>query len=207
MVAAGILLGLGAGLSPGPLLALVISETLRFGLRSGIKTSLAPLFTDLPIVLVSLLILTKAASSSKALGVLSMCGAVAVMSMGVQTFRRPLPTEGKALREDISLLKGMVVNLLNPHPYIFWLTIGGPLLIGAFRSSWVAAAGFITAFYLCLVGSKVVLAFCVHATKGLFIRARFYEVLVRLLGLSLCVFAGFLFWDGLSLVRKGTNFF
>lgn len=43
----GAVLGLSSGLSPGPLLALVISETLRHGVKAGVKVALAPIITDL----------------------------------------------------------------------------------------------------------------------------------------------------------------
>ena len=38
----GAALGLSAGLAPGPLLTLVISETLQHGVKSGVKVALAP---------------------------------------------------------------------------------------------------------------------------------------------------------------------
>ncbi len=44
-------LGLSGGLTPGPLLTLVVSETLKYGTQAGIKVSLAPLLTDTPIIL------------------------------------------------------------------------------------------------------------------------------------------------------------
>ncbi|MCD6225405.1 MAG: hypothetical protein J7K32_07820 [Deltaproteobacteria bacterium] len=47
---AGTILGLSAGLIPGPLLTLVISETLRHNIKAGIKIAVAPLLTDLPII-------------------------------------------------------------------------------------------------------------------------------------------------------------
>ena len=49
----GIILGLMAGISPGPLLALVISETLKHGKKEGIKIALTPFITDLPAILLS----------------------------------------------------------------------------------------------------------------------------------------------------------
>ena len=49
----GALLGLSGGLAPGPLLTLVANETLRHGARAGIGVALAPLLTDLPIVLIT----------------------------------------------------------------------------------------------------------------------------------------------------------
>lgn len=53
-LSAGTLLGLAAGFAPGPLLVLVISETLRHNIKAGIKVSIAPLITDVPIILISL---------------------------------------------------------------------------------------------------------------------------------------------------------
>jgi hypothetical protein len=44
----GIILGLSAGFAPGPLLTLVISETLQHNINSGVKVALAPIITDLP---------------------------------------------------------------------------------------------------------------------------------------------------------------
>lgn len=49
----GAALGLSAGLAPGPLLTLVISETLQHGVKSGVKVALAPVITDLPITLLT----------------------------------------------------------------------------------------------------------------------------------------------------------
>ena len=46
----GVFLGLAAGFAPGPLLTLVITETLQHNLRSGIRVALAPILTDAPIV-------------------------------------------------------------------------------------------------------------------------------------------------------------
>ncbi len=48
LILTGTVLGITAGISPGPLLMLVISQTIRFGHREGIKVSLTPLITDAP---------------------------------------------------------------------------------------------------------------------------------------------------------------
>ncbi|MGD0905110.1 MAG: hypothetical protein ABR924_19595 [Terracidiphilus sp.] len=45
----GVLLGLFCGLAPGPLLALVLAQTLRHGAREGRKIALSPLVTDAPV--------------------------------------------------------------------------------------------------------------------------------------------------------------
>jgi threonine/homoserine/homoserine lactone efflux protein len=51
-LSAGITLGLSAGFSPGPLSTLVISHSLRYGTREGVKVAMAPFITDVPIVFV-----------------------------------------------------------------------------------------------------------------------------------------------------------
>jgi len=53
----GLILGLSAGFAPGPLLTLVISETLQYDLKAGVKVALAPIITDLPIIIFTLFIL------------------------------------------------------------------------------------------------------------------------------------------------------
>ena len=55
----GVVFGASAGLSPGPLLTLVIRETLRHGTKEGLKVAAAPLLTDAPIIALSLLVLAR----------------------------------------------------------------------------------------------------------------------------------------------------
>ena len=52
---AGVALGVIEGIKPGPLLTMVIRETLSGGLRAGVWTAAAPIFTDGPLIIVSLL--------------------------------------------------------------------------------------------------------------------------------------------------------
>jgi hypothetical protein len=53
----GLALGLGAGLSPGPLLVLVVGATLRSGFAAGARIATAPLLSDAPIVVLCVLVL------------------------------------------------------------------------------------------------------------------------------------------------------
>jgi len=75
----GLLLGLYAGLSPGPLMALVLAQTLRHGPREGCKVALVPLLTDLPIILVAVALASKLSELQPLLGVLSVAGGAFVM--------------------------------------------------------------------------------------------------------------------------------
>ena len=52
----GATLGFASGISPGPLTTLVVTRTLERGLGGGLRVAIAPLITDAPIVLVSVLL-------------------------------------------------------------------------------------------------------------------------------------------------------
>ena len=70
----GSILGLSAGFAPGPLLTLVISETLQHDIKAGVKVALAPMITDLPIIMLTLFILVKLSGFHKVLGIISCMG-------------------------------------------------------------------------------------------------------------------------------------
>jgi threonine/homoserine/homoserine lactone efflux protein len=99
--------------------------------------------------------------------------------------------------EISSIKKGIVTNLLSPNPYIFWLTIGAPLLLSALELSITAAVLFILIFYLLLVGFKVVLAIFTHQVKTFF-ASRSFLYLIRGLGIVLIGFGIYLFYQGVS---------
>ena len=68
---AGLLLGAPSGFAPGPMLLLIISETLRHGKRAGAKVACIPLLTDAPIVLASGLLFTQITNMNMILGGIS----------------------------------------------------------------------------------------------------------------------------------------
>ena len=57
----GLSLGTVAGISPGPLLTLVITATLERGVGGGLRVAASPLVSDAPIVTACLLTLTQLA--------------------------------------------------------------------------------------------------------------------------------------------------
>ena len=61
-----------------------------------------------------------------------------------------------------SVRKALLTNLLNPHPYLFWLMIGGPILAQAWSVGANHAIVFVAAFFGCLVGSKIAIAVTTH---------------------------------------------
>lgn len=164
-LALGLALGLGAGLSPGPLLALVLTSSLRHGTRSGLAAAIAPLVTDLPIVLLS--VTAVSALPQRLLAAAATAGGLFVVWMGVSAIRdagtsTPEPAQGAPLG---TVWRAAAVNALSPHPWVFWLTVGGPVLVTAARAGSGHAAAFLLGFYLMLIGAKAALAIAVGRTR------------------------------------------
>jgi len=196
---AGMVLGLSAGLSPGPLLALVVAQSLRHGMAEGAKVALSPLLTDLPIIAVSLLALARMQAHASLLGAVSLAGAAVVAKLGLGS----LATRGLTLEPEAaaprSLRQGVVVNLLSPHPYLFWITVGAPAVLKGWAQSPAAAGGFLALFYAGLVGSKLAVAVLAGSSRR-FLAGPAYAWTMRLLGLLLLGFAALLVRDGLRLL-------
>ena len=198
-ISTGMILGLTAGISPGPLLALVISETLRHGKMEGIKIALVPLASDIPIIAVSLIFLSWFARTQTALAIVAFVGSVFVAYLGYDC----LKTRGLASDTKLSGIKpagkGILVNILNPHPYLFWITVGAPIVFKAWQVNGWAVAAFFLSFYLLLVGSKIMVAILVHRSKT-FLNNRGYVWIMRTLGIALLIFAVFFIIEGIKIV-------
>ena len=197
----GLVLGLAAGVTPGPLLTLVLAQALRHGTAAGVRVALAPLITDLPLVLATWLLLRQWADSATLLGALSLVGSLLVFGFGVQTLRAParLPDPEAVPVTTHSLRKGLLANVLSPHPYLFWLGVGGPILTRAADSGALAPAAFLLSLYGFLVGTKVVLAVLMGRARGR-LGQRAYRTVLGVLGLALCALALGLARDGLQLL-------
>ncbi len=194
------ILGLSSGFAPGPLLTLVIAETLQHGRAAGVKVAVAPLITDTPIVILVLLLLSQVSHVEPLLGGIAIAGGIFVFYLGIGSIRiRAVIISGEQVRER-SLAKGVMTNLLSPSPYLFWVGVGAPILIRAYQENPIYALGFLTGFYSLMVGSKILLAM-LTARSRYFLSGELYINIMRLLGMAMCLLAVLLIHDGLLLMR------
>jgi threonine/homoserine/homoserine lactone efflux protein len=185
-LALGLSLGIGAGVAPGPLLAVVIRATLEGGFAAGARVAMGPFLTDLPIIAFAALL--AAALPEEALAALGIAGGAFLVWLGVEALREePAPVEaaaGGAGAAAGSLRRGAVVNLLNPHPWVFWIAVGVPILGDG---SAAEAAVFLVTFYAMLVGSKLVVAALLAAGRERLLRGAGYRWALRGSGVLLLV--------------------
>lgn len=199
-VALGAGLGLGAGLAPGPLTALVLAQALRYGTGEGLKVAIAPLLTDVPIVTVTVLLLANLASGTRALAALGAVGGGYLIVLAADMLRAGPPSPDDATDAAHSLRRGAVANALNPHPWVFWGTVGGPYLLRSSAEGLLAPAGFVLGFYGLLVGSKAGIALAAgryrHALRG-----RGHVLVMRALAVLLLAFGVMLLLDAARVLR------
>jgi threonine/homoserine/homoserine lactone efflux protein len=197
---AGSLLGLTSGISPGPLLTLVIAQTIKHNKTEGIKIAISPLITDLPIILIALFIFNRLSQFDIVFAIISFAGAAFLAYLGIESLKtKGLNVEIQDSKSD-SIKKGIIANLLNPSPYLFWATIGTPLIFKAFEISLIVSIIFLTSFYVLLIGSKITIVILVARTK-VFIEQKLYITIMRLLGIALLIFSILFFYDGIKYLK------
>ena len=142
--------------TPGPLQACYLAQALALGWRRTVIAAIAPLLSDAPIILLVLLVLTQLPAWG--LSLIQIGGGLFVLYLGVSAGRAFWQQEqvgGKnAAADDLVVMtswqllgKAVVLNLLNPSPFIFWSTLLGPILIEAWRISPLHGLAFLLGFY------------------------------------------------------------
>jgi threonine/homoserine/homoserine lactone efflux protein len=158
-LAVGLTIGLAAGISPGPLLVLVITSALKSGWKAGALAACGPLMSDLFIVGTTLLVLERL--PHWALPALGVVGAAFVVWTGVQTMRdaRGATLDPAGAAPTLTPLgawrQAATVNVLSPHPWVAWATALGPLVVSTWRDSHPSAVWLVAGFYVTLVGAKI----------------------------------------------------
>ena len=77
-----------------------------------------------------------------------------------------LPSEMHQTRQ-YNLLKGALINLLSPNPYIFWATVAGPIFVSGWREAPINGITFLVGFYAAIIGGFMVFVALFAITGGL----------------------------------------
>lgn len=174
-------MGIGSAVSPGPIMLLIISETLRGGIRSGWSVAVAPLITDIPFIIISILLAKSIGSFEPLVGVISLIGAGFLIFLAYQNITVQIEDLQKPSSGSRSLLKGITLNLVSPYLYIFWFSVALPVFA---RGNVLGSGFFAAALLISAVGSMMILA-----TLVAFIRNRFLDYLHWIIrGLSVLLF-------------------
>lgn len=89
-----------------------------------------------------------------------------------------------------SLKKGIIANLLNPSPYVFWFSVGAPAVIRAYGLNPIIPVFYVICLYGFLVGAKIGIALAVAKSRTI-LKSRIYQTTIRILGFIILGFAAY----------------
>lgn len=167
-----------AAVQPGPLQAYLLSRVVSIGWRRTLPAALAPVISDGPIALLALLVLGQLSPALQS--TLRAAGGLLLLFLAWKAFRQwrrnEAATSEQGGKVPRTLLEAVLVNILNPNPYLGWTLILGPIVIGAWRQSPSAGVAVVAAFYATMVTMLGVLIVAFGTAR--FLGSRFQRALL-----------------------------
>ena len=198
LAGAGVALGIIEGIKPGPLLTMVIRESLSKGLKAGMWTAAAPIFTDGPLIIISFFFAGWLATESSALLVITTLGALFMAKMGLECFTLELPEPEMEEDASGSFKRGILTNLLNPNVYVFWFLYGGPIMASHVEEESLAPVVYAISFLVSIILVKASIAWIIIG-DGAWLTPRRYRIAMIICGLSMLGFAAFFTYQAYDL--------
>ena len=185
-----------AAVQPGPYQTYLISQALSHGWRRTLPAALAPLLSDVPIILLVVFVLSRLPFALAE--ALRCAGGVFLLYLAWRAFRTwrayRLAAEDSAATARRSLLSAALVNLLNPNPYLGWSLVMGPLLLKGWRETPAHGIALLVAFYgTMVVASMGIIALFAGARS---LGPRVARGLVGISAVALACFGGWQLWSG-----------
>lgn len=142
-------LAFAAGVQPGPFQAFLFHRALRDGWRSSLVAACAPILSDAPIIAITLLLLARMPPSVQV--VLRGLGGLLLLVLAFRALRTARQeAEGEAPKTFETLGAAVLINLLNPNPWLAWGLVLGPALLQAWRMGPGLAITVVAVFYATL---------------------------------------------------------
>jgi threonine/homoserine/homoserine lactone efflux protein len=192
----GITYAFAAAIQPGPFQAFIISKTLENGWKRTLPAAFAPVLSDGPIIILVLLILNNIPPAF--LKYLQIGGGLFLLYLAYGSLRSFLNFDKLKKTEEnkisSTLFKAVLVNVLNPAPYIGWSLIMGPMFIKGYREAAVNGIALIAGFYVTIVLSQmgIILLFGLARSLG----PKVTRITLGIAVVGLAAFGVYLLWQG-----------
>lgn len=187
--------GIAAAVMPGPFAAFIISHSLAHGWRRSAPAAFAPLVTDGPIAVVTLLLLSQVPPAL--VQGLRLAGGVFVLYLAFEAFkayRRFDPEAPPTAASAAGLWRAAAVNALSPGPYLGWSLVLGPLFLEGWTKSSASGLAVVLGFYAAMVTTLLAMILLFSAARGL--GGRVNRALVGISSLGLAGFGLYQLWLG-----------
>jgi threonine/homoserine/homoserine lactone efflux protein len=135
------------------------------------------------------------------IGLISIFGACYLVYIGLENFRTKTDKSEIMIVRKEAFKRAIITNLLNPHTYLFWISVGSPIILETLETDASAIIPFLLGFYAFLIGSMTFVALIMDRSKSL-VKSKYYSYVVRVLGIVLISFALVFLIEGLKLIAS-----
>jgi len=168
----GLLLGVGAALSVGPIFVVIVQQAATSGFAAAFRVILGSATADLLLLVPALAFAFIVRSLDRGALWVGLVGALFLLCLAGQAARDAValwrrdhlpPSEGRW-----AFWKGVAGNLANPLTWTFWLATGTPAMLAARRAGGMAGLALFTAtWFLVASGLEAVIALAVARSRRL----------------------------------------
>jgi threonine/homoserine/homoserine lactone efflux protein len=182
---------------PGPFQAFLFSQSIKNGWRKTIPLIFAPLMSDLPVIILVLLVLTNV--PHEVLQVLQTVGGLFLLYLAYiayRSWRTFTPDVEEDNAPQFTVFKAVLVNLLNPNPYLAWSLVLGPLLIKAWKETPVTGIILLIVFYGSMIIFSIGLIVFFAAARNL--GPRISRIAIGISVFAFAAFGVYQLWNGIT---------
>lgn len=193
----GITYSFAAVVQPGPFQAFLFSQSITNGWRKTFPLVFAPLISDLPVIILVLLVLTNV--PHEVLWILQSVGGVFLLYLAFIAYKAWRNFHQNVLQEvslQRNILKAAMVNILNPNPYLAWSLILGPLLIKGWNESPVNGIILLLTFYSFMVIYSIAMIMLFAAARSF--GPKISRISIGLSAIALAVFGFYQLGSGVA---------
>ncbi len=149
----GMSFAFAAAVQPGPLQTYIISQVLKKGWKASIPLAFSPIISDIPISILTLYLLSNVPDIF--INGLRIIGGLFLFFLAYKAYiswKTYIETENNLNKNSkLTFFNAVLVNLLNPGPYIGWSLILGPLVLEAWSLAPKIGIALILCFYLTMI--------------------------------------------------------
>lgn len=193
----GVTYAFAAVVQPGPFQVFLLSQTLSKGWRRALPAAFGPLISDLPVIVIVLLLLSNVPPHF--ISVLQIAGGLFLLYLAFNAYKTwknfdsPKPPPPHSNQQ--TLLSAVMVNLLNPNPYLGWSLVLGPLLLKGWHQNPANGIVLLVSFYITLtIGMIITILFFAAAGK---FGSRLNRLLIGISVIALFCFCFYELWSGI----------
>ncbi len=184
---------------PGPFQAFLLSQSFLNGWRKTIPLVFAPLISDIPVICLVLFVLMNV--PGEILLILQAAGGLFLFYLAYNAYKS-WRTFNQSEKKDISykrnLFKAVLVNLLNPNPYLGWSLVMGPQLIKGWAESKTNGIMLLSGFYSSMIIFSAIMIVLFASARNF--GPRVHRVSIGVSVITLMIFGFYQLWSGLKFV-------